>query len=853
MSIYDTLNREQQQAVYQTEGPVLILAGAGSGKTRVITHRIAYLMEECEVSPWNILAITFTNKAAGEMRQRVDNMIGFGAESVWISTFHSLCVRILRRHIDLLGYENSFTIYDTDDQKTLMKDVCKNLGINTKELREREILSAISSAKNELMGPVRFREEEAGAYDYRYRKIADCYDEYQRSLKKNNALDFDDLLMLAVKLFKKHPEVLEYYQKRFVYIMVDEYQDTNTAQFELVRLLADRFRNLCVVGDDDQSIYKFRGANIRNILDFEKNYPDALVVRLEQNYRSTQNVLDAANAVISNNTRRKIKRLWTDHGAGAFIHYRRLSTAYEEAGFIADDILRKMRTDHSLHYRDFAVLYRTNAQSRMLEDRFVMGSIPYNVVGGTNFYDRREIKDLLAYLKTVDNASDDLAVRRILNVPRRGIGQTTISRIMDFAREKDITFYQALERAGEIPSVGKAKTKLTAFTDMIDDFRQVLKEGSIRSLAETIIRKTDYIEYLQDLDDEDASDREGNLDELISKIVSYEETASEENGSETGPTLSGFLEEVALVADIDSVEESDDRVLLMTLHSAKGLEFPHVYIAGMEENIFPSAMALKDPDEDGIEEERRLAYVGITRAKEDLTLTSAAARMLRGETQYNPVSEFVEEIPEKLLDGDPVRQRKSYFDDDFFYDDDDDDDLPFSPDFGSSFGRGRGALGGGRSSYGSPSYGNDYGRNSASSYGGSVRAGGTGPSSGSPAGKPAAGKAAKPSLDSIPGLQKGAAGLKKPRAVYTKPHTDDAKKPFIAKSSAGKSSSKKGGSLPERPAYDVGDRVEHIRFGKGTVREIAESPKDYKVTVDFDEAGRKVMYAAFARLIKAGD
>ncbi|MGX8686169.1 MAG: ATP-dependent helicase [bacterium] len=842
MSIYDTLNREQQQAVYQTEGPVLILAGAGSGKTRVITHRIAYLMEECEVSPWNILAITFTNKAAGEMRQRVDNMIGFGAESVWISTFHSLCVRILRRHIDLLGYENSFTIYDTDDQKTMMKDICRNLNINTKELRERDILSAISSAKNELIGPVRFREEQMGTYDYRSRKIADCYEEYQRAMKKNNALDFDDLLVLAVELFRKHPEVLDYYQKRFVYIMVDEYQDTNTAQFELVRLLADRFRNLCVVGDDDQSIYKFRGANIRNILDFEKNYPDALVVRLEQNYRSTQNVLDAANAVIANNTRRKVKKLWTDHGAGSFIHYRRLSTAYEEAGFIADDIVRKMRADHSLHYRDFAVLYRTNAQSRMLEDRFVMGSIPYNVVGGTNFYDRREIKDLLAYLKTVDNASDDLAVRRILNVPRRGIGQTTISRVMDFARDRDITFYQALERAGEIPSIGKAKTKLTAFTDMIEDFREVLKEGSIRTLAETIIRKTDYISYLQDLDDEDADDRAGNLDELISKIVDYEGNASQE-----APTLSGFLEEVALVADIDSVEESDDRVLLMTLHSAKGLEFPHVYIAGMEENIFPSAMALKDPDDDGIEEERRLAYVGITRAKEDLTLTSAAARMLRGETQYNPVSEFVGEIPEKLLDGDPVRQRKSYFDDDFMYDDDD-DDLPFGTDSGSSLGRSRGSFGGG-----SFSYGNEYGKSSFSSYGQSGRAGENRPFAGSSVGRTAPKKEAKPSLDSIPGLQKGAAGLKKPRAVYAKPRTDEAKKPFIARSSAGKPAAKKGEPQPERPAYDVGDRVEHIRFGKGTVREMVETPKDYKVTVEFDEAGKKVMYAAFARLLKLQD
>ena len=818
MSIYDTLNREQQQAVFQTEGPVLILAGAGSGKTRVITHRIAYLMEECEVSPWNILAITFTNKAAGEMRERVDKMIGFGSESVWISTFHSLCVRILRRHIDLLGYENSFTIYDTDDQKTLLKDVTKRLKIDTKELRERDILSAISSAKNELITPLRYREDHVGGYDYRARKIADCYDEYQRSLKKNNALDFDDLLMKTAELFHRFPEVLENYQDRFIYIMVDEYQDTNTAQFELVRLLAKKYRNLCVVGDDDQSIYRFRGANIRNILDFEKIYPDALVVRLEQNYRSTQNVLDAANAVIANNTKRKSKKLWTDHGAGSRIHFRRLSTAYEEAGFIADDIARKMRRDPSLHYRDFAILYRTNAQSRMLEDRLVMGSIPYNVVGGTNFYDRREIRDMLAYLKTVDNARDDLAVRRILNVPRRGIGQTTISRVMDFAAERDLTFYQALERAGEIPSIGKAKSRLEAFTAMIGEFRRTMKEGSLKHLLETIIRRTDYLEYLEESDDEDAEDRAGNLDELISKVVDYEENAVEE-----APTLSGFLEEVALVADIDSVEDSDDKVLLMTLHSAKGLEFPHVYIAGMENNIFPSYMAMQDLDEEDLEEERRLAYVGITRAREDLTLTSAAARMIRGETQYNPVSQFVREIPDGLMDGDPAGSGNAFEDEDPFG-----DDLPFEEDYGYS-----------RRPYAGSSFGkNRMPAKTGSSFG-----------TGSGYDRPAPKASQKPSLDSIPGLQKGMAGIKRPKAVYVKPHTDESKKPYIAKSS-GRGSASKAAPKVVKPAYDIGDRVEHIRFGQGTVKAMEETKKDYKVTVDFDEAGQKIMYAAFAKLEK---
>ena len=610
MSIYDNLNKEQAEAVKRTEGPVLILAGAGSGKTRVITHRIAYLMDECGVNPWNILAITFTNKAAGEMRERVDNLIGFGAESVWISTFHSMCVRILRRHIDLLGYESSFTIYDTDDQKTLMKEVCKYLKIDTKDLREREILSEISSAKNELITPLQYREENTGV-SFRSKRIADAYDEYQKRLRKNNAVDFDDLLMLTVELFHSHDEVLGIYQNRFRYIMVDEYQDTNNAQFELVRLLAGKYRNLCVVGDDDQSIYRFRGANIRNILDFEKVYPDAFVVKLEQNYRSTQNVLDAANAVIRNNTGRKDKSLWTDKGAGEKIHVRVFDTARDEAAFVAEDIEEKCRRERDLHYGDFAVLYRTNAQARALEERFVLASVPYNVVGGTNFYDRREIRDMIAYLKTVENGQDEIAVRRILNVPRRGIGQTTISRIADYAVSRDITFFEAMERCRNITSIGRSTGKIESFVSLIREFREFAGNNRLSELLRHIIVKTEYDAYLRDSDDEDGEDRISNVDELVSKITDYEENAEE-------PTLAGFLEEVALVSAIDETGDDKDRVLLMTLHSAKGLEFPHVYLTGMEDGVFPSSMALNSIDDEAEEEERRLAYVAFTRAKKEL-------------------------------------------------------------------------------------------------------------------------------------------------------------------------------------------------------------------------------------------
>ena len=599
MSIYDTLNREQKEAVMETEGPLLLLAGAGSGKTRCITHRIAYLIDECGVKPWNILAITFTNKAAGEMRERVDKLVGFGADQVWVSTFHSLCVRILRRHIDRLGFENGFTIYDADDQKTVMKGICKRLNIDTKTYKERALLGAISSAKDELIS-VREYELDA-ANDFGKAVYAKAYREYQETLQKNNALDFDDLIVKTVELFKNCPEILDSYQERFQYIMVDEYQDTNTAQFELVKLLAQKYRNLCVVGDDDQSIYKFRGANIRNILDFEKYFPEAKVIKLEQNYRSTQSILDAANAVISNNEGRKDKALWTDRGAGNKIHFRSFDNAYEEAEFIAEDICKKVKKEGAA-YKDCAVLYRTNAQARLLEERMIMEGVPYNVVGGTNFYARAEIKDILAYLKTVDNGRDEVAVRRILNVPKRGIGAATVEKLEDYAQMRDIGLYDAMELADEIMSLGKTAAKIRPFVQLIRGFRKEALTLSVAELIQHIVEKIGYAEYLQDNYDE-GDDRLENVEELITKAVNYQETHEE-------PNLTDFLAEVALVAEIDNVAEDDNRVLLMTLHSAKGLEFPNVYLAGMEDGLFPSYMTIISDDHSDIEEERRLAYAG---------------------------------------------------------------------------------------------------------------------------------------------------------------------------------------------------------------------------------------------------
>ena len=814
MSIYDTLNDKQKQAVMQTQGPVLILAGAGSGKTRVLTHRVAYLIDQEGVNPYQIMAITFTNKAAGEMRERVDKIVGFGAEQIWVSTFHSTCVRILRRYIDRLGYDNNFTIYDTDDQKGVMKEICKKLQIDTKMLKERTVLSAISSAKNELIDPLQY--EMQSTFDYNAGRIAKVYKEYQAVLHKNNALDFDDLIMKTVELFKADAQVLNNYQERFRYIMVDEYQDTNTAQFELIRLLAGKYRNLCVVGDDDQSIYKFRGANIRNILDFEKVYPEACVIKLEQNYRSTQVVLDAANAVIKNNTGRKDKALWTEKKEGNRIHFRQFDTAYEEAEYIAGDVAAKTRNGEA-QYGECAVLYRTNAQARLLEEKFIMEGIPYDVIGGVNFYARREIKDILAYLKTIDNGRDDVAVKRIINVPKRGIGMATIVRVQEYADSRQISFYDALKEADQIMTIGRSASRLQPFVTMIQTFRSKIEFYSLEELLRDILETTGYVKELEESEEEDAADRIENIDELISKVVAYEETHDE-------PTLSEFLEEVALVADIDKVGETDNRVLLMTLHSAKGLEFPHVYLAGLEDGIFPSYMTIMSDDPMDIEEERRLAYVGITRAKDDLTITYARQRMIRGETQYNPVSRFVREIPPLLMDNKPQTQKKPDYQE---YEEDSRERLFFkSKPFESK-------------AFETKSFEaqTPYRRVPDDAFDKPK-------DTPLPFGKPFLVKSGA----AHPG--KTATAQAKPKAVVRPKRTAVENQPYITRATQGI------GAVSIEPAgsrsleYDVGDRVRHMRYGEGTVLKIEPGPRDSQVTVVFDEVGQKIMYAGFAKLKK---
>ncbi len=742
MNIYDTLNSRQQEAVYHTEGPLLVLAGAGSGKTRVLTHRIAYLISDRGVNPWNILAITFTNKAAQEMRERVDKIVGFGSESVWVSTFHSTCVRILRRHIDRIGYDNNFTIYDADDQKTLMKDICKRMNIDSKVYKERSLLAGISHAKDELISPDEMEMNAGG--DYNRKKVAEVYREYQASLHKNNALDFDDLIVKTVELFQSCTEVLEYYQERFRYIMVDEYQDTNTAQFKFVSLLASKYENLCVVGDDDQSIYKFRGANIGNILGFERVFPDAGVIRLEQNYRSTQNILDAANGVIANNTERKPKTLWTENEEGEKIHFRQFLNGYEEAEYVVGEI-SKARREGRCHYRDCAILYRTNAQSRLFEEKCLLANIPYKIVGGVNFYARKEIKDLLCYLKTVDNARDDLAVRRIINVPKRGIGAATLAKVQDYADQMDISFYEALRVAEEIPSIGRSLSRVDGFVTLIQSLKSKAEAYTVQELLEEIIDLTGYVKELEAEDTDEARARIENIDELISKTVSYAEAMEEMNQP---ADLSGFLEEIALIADIDTVDPDQDYVLLMTLHSAKGLEFPNVYLAGMEDGIFPGSMSIFSGDISDIEEERRLCYVGITRAMKDLTLTSARQRMMRGETQYNRVSRFVREIPRELVElGNAIEEKK-------------------------------------------------------------------------------------PKLT---------------EAISPKGRYAQMKMAFQTRNYQPKNFTvSKSDSLD----YVVGDTVRHVKFGVGIVKKIVEGGRDYEVTVDFDKAGVKKMFAGFAKLKK---
>ena len=758
MSVYESLNPMQREAVLSTEGPLLVLAGAGSGKTRVLTHRVAYLIEEKGVAPWNIMAITFTNKAAGEMRERVDRLVEQGAEAVWVSTFHSSCVRILRRHITYLGYDTNFTIYDADDQKTLMKQVLKTLEMDPKQYRERAVLAKISSAKDKLLTPDEM-EKQAGA-DYRARQEARIYREYQEQLKKNNALDFDDLIVKTVELLSQFPEVRDYYQERFRYIMVDEYQDTNYAQFQLVSLLAGKYKNLCVVGDDDQSIYKFRGADIRNILDFEEAFPGAKVIKLEQNYRSTGHILDAANDVIRNNQGRKEKKLWTENGEGDKVRFRQFDQAYEEA----DAVVKEIR-DSGCGYKDCAVLYRTNAQSRLFEEKCLLYNIPYRLVGGVNFYQRKEIKDILAYLKTIANGRDDLAVLRIINVPKRGIGAASIAKAEIFASANGYSMYDALARAKAIPSLGKTAEKIQKFVDLIEDFREKERSGrySLKELIQDVLTRSGYQAELEAEGDVEGETRLENIEELINKAASYE------NGSDE-PSLGEFLEEVALVADVDRMEDSEDRVTLMTLHSAKGLEFDNVWLCGMEDGLFPSMMAIASDDPDGVEEERRLCYVGITRARKRLTLTAARQRMIKGETRWSKVSRFVEEIPTDLLEASRLTPPSSNRSSAAFGDPDLPWNRPARPAGVSSFGKG----------------GNAYASRTASFASGAA---------------PAFGKAFS-----------------------------------VAKA--------------DRLEYGEGDRVSHIKFGEGTVKEIKDGGKDFEVTVEFDKAGQKRMFASFAKLKK---
>lgn len=747
MSIYDKLNEQQKEGVFTTEGAVLILAGAGSGKTGVLTHRIAHLIDDLGVNSYNILAITFTNKAAKEMKERVDRLVGMGADSAWIMTFHAACVRILRRYICRIGYDNNFTIYDTDDQKSVIKDILKRKNLDPKQYKDRTILSVISNAKDNLISPDDMYQSSGG--NYNTMKTAEIYREYQEQLKKNNAVDFDDIIGLTVKLFNEDKEVLRYYQERFRYIMVDEYQDTNRAQFNLIRLLAGGHGNLCVVGDDDQSIYKFRGADINNILDFEKYFNDAKIIKLEQNYRSTQKILDVANEVIKNNAGRKDKRLWTSVKDGTKVIFNVYENGYEEARGIAEDIAHRHLHDRK-DYSDFAILYRTNAQSRSLEEKLIEKNIPYRIYGGINFYARREIKDILAYLKTIDNARDDLAVKKILNVPKRGIGATSVAKVDDYAYENDITFYVALRQAKEVPGLQRAVSKVEGFVTQIEILKSKSQYIGVGKLIEEIIETVGYSDYIdaESESDEQATERRQNIDELISKAVQYEETVDE-------PSLSGFLEEVALVADIDNLDENNDMVSLMTIHSAKGLEFPIVYLAGMEDGLFPSYMSISTGDESDIEEERRLCYVGITRAKETLIMSAARMRTVRGETQMNRTSRFVREIPKELLAESAQMLKKN-------------------------------------SEYSSIT-GKDH--------------------------------------MELPVRKRGQVAFNSYQREAISNTVFDKKTDFA-------------------PDYVVGDRVRHIKFGEGTVADMINGGRDYEVTVDFDTAGRKKMFAGFAKLVK---
>lgn len=748
MDKYTKLNEMQQRAVYQTDGPVLILAGAGSGKTRVLTHRIAYLVEELKVPAYQILAITFTNKAAKEMKERALALVGDAVKEAWIATFHSACIRILKRHAEKIGYRNGFTIYDPEDQKAVVRRIMKELNLSDKMFTPKSILGVISQAKDELKGPQRFKQEVARG-DLFKEKVALVYEKYQQTLREQQAMDFDDIISETVRLFQTQADVLEYYQQKFRYIMVDEYQDTNTAQYYLIRLLSVKYRNLCVVGDDDQSIYRFRGANIRNILDFEKDFEDALVVRLEQNYRSTEKILTAANQVIAHNEGRKQKTLWTENGAGEDIIVHETGSENEEAQYIAQQI-QQMVQQGNRQYRDMALLYRTNAQSRALEERLVMGSIPYRLYGGTPFYQRKEIKDILCYLRLIANDHDYVAADRIINVPGRGIGSVTSERIREFAQEGDWGISEVAEMAIEVPDFKRSAKKLMAFGDLLHQWRtqvaQMGEEGGLDNLIRQVIEDIGYSAYLMKDDAARYEDRIQNLDELIGRAVQYEEGSEE-------PSLAGFLDELALVAAIDTYEEGADAVSLMTLHSAKGLEFPVVFMTGLEDGVFPGYMSIVSQDPEDMEEERRLCYVGITRAQERLFITYARSRRVHGQEQASKMSRFIQELP---AEGVVMEESAGYY--------------AMNQD--------------------------EQGR------------------------------------------------IEKPTRRFVKQHNQPFVNPYVKKTTTLETPAE------EKQAFQIGDAVQHKKFGLGTVMEVKWVNADYQVRVNFAKVGEKMLFAKLAGLKK---
>ena len=793
MDLNAILNKEQAEAVQRTEGPLLVLAGAGSGKTRVLTHRIAYLIQEKGVFPSHILAITFTNKAAAEMRERVEKLLPGEGNSVWVSTFHSMCLRILRREIEHLGYNRDFSIYDTDDQRTLMRQILKELKIDSKTLRERAVLSQISQTKNRGGNAEDYLSESDG--DYLSKLIYQCFKRYEEKLKDNNALDFDDLLLKTLALFEQFPEVLLQYQERFRYILVDEYQDTNDVQFRLIYALAKKYGNICVVGDDDQSIYRFRGANLENILSFEAEFPGCHTIKLEQNYRSTSPILHLANTVIQENTRRKAKKLWTEKTEGKEILFQEYETAEEEAR----EVIRHIRGENRF-YKDFAILYRTNAQSRLFEEQCIAWNIPYQIVGGVNFYQRREIKDLLAYMKIMVNPKDDIAFERIINVPKRGIGNASIEKLRQYGLQfGGFSLIETIPFAKAAGLSGKALSEIEKFSQMMERWKQ----EELGKLIERILDDTGYETELLSEGAIEAESRMENIRELEGKLLSY----IQENGEDA--SLAAFLEEVSLLSDLDRSDLTEDKITLMTLHGAKGLEFPVVFLVGLSDGLFPSALSLGDDEE--IEEERRLCYVGITRAEEELYLSSAKNRMVNGQTQYFKISRFFEDIPDELLKKNLLYRPKRSEEELFLENSGKSYYNSYLKNAESSISSylGRSGEGG----YGAKCYsGGSYerqGRGFGETYGRQGIGFGKGQSTDAPK---------YGSLDKLKQsglLQKGF-------------------------SSGGKTS----------PAYQEGDRVKHTKFGEGSILKIEEDVKDYLVTVLFDSAGQKKMMAGFAKLEK---